>query len=277
MQDLQDTETHLKVIGKGRGLRLVALVILQIHPLKGNILSSHQVFPVQHQFSGTRRTLYHILHTNSPPVGPTFIYFFTPHRSPLHSSTTVDLTPATTSLSPLAAPPSPTPRRALHHPHAGGPPLPAARAPPPPRRRSCRHTEGHGRRRGSSRQPRRERVGGRRRGVGGFPSCRCGGPRRPHWRPRRTRPGQAPPPSLERPRRRAGRVGSDCAAAPPRRVLAPAMASATTPPPSFLPPPASQWPPRTHSPVLVGVAVVWRVRPCSSHGGCGRSVLPPPT
>jgi hypothetical protein len=120
MQDLQDTETHLKVIGKGRGLRLVALVILQIHPLKGNILSSHQVFPVQHQFSRTRRTLYHILHTNSPPVGPTFIYFYPPPVSPplihdrgSHAGNRLALSTSRPSL-----------------------PLPAACAPPPPCRRA---------------------------------------------------------------------------------------------------------------------------------------------
>jgi hypothetical protein len=88
-----------------------------MHPLKGNIVSSHQIFPVQHQFSRTRRSLYHILHTNSPQVGPTFIYFLTPHRPPLHSSTTLDLTLATASLPPPAAPPSPSSRRALHLPH----------------------------------------------------------------------------------------------------------------------------------------------------------------
>jgi hypothetical protein len=45
-------------------LRLVALVILQIHPLKGNILPSQRYSPVQYQFSRTRHPLYHILHTN---------------------------------------------------------------------------------------------------------------------------------------------------------------------------------------------------------------------
>jgi hypothetical protein len=57
-------------------VRLVALVVLNLHTLKANILSSHQDFPVQYEFSRTRHPLYIILHTNKHPEGPTYQIFF---------------------------------------------------------------------------------------------------------------------------------------------------------------------------------------------------------
>jgi hypothetical protein len=57
------------------GLRLVALFVLQIHSLKGLFLPDHRDFTVQCQFSRTRCTLYIILHTNHPSVGPTNKFF----------------------------------------------------------------------------------------------------------------------------------------------------------------------------------------------------------
>jgi hypothetical protein len=43
-------------------LRLVALVILHLHTLNENILSSHQDSSVQYQFFDTHHPLYLILH-----------------------------------------------------------------------------------------------------------------------------------------------------------------------------------------------------------------------
>jgi hypothetical protein len=57
------------------GTRLVALVILQTHPLKQNIPSSHQDFAVQRQFSRTHHPLYLILHTNKHPWDPLIKFF----------------------------------------------------------------------------------------------------------------------------------------------------------------------------------------------------------
>jgi hypothetical protein len=51
-------------------LRLVALVILHLHTLKGNILSSHQYSPVPYLFLRTRHPLCTILHTNFPWEDP---------------------------------------------------------------------------------------------------------------------------------------------------------------------------------------------------------------
>jgi hypothetical protein len=51
-------------------VRLSAPVVLQIHPLKGIFLLSHQQFTAQYQFSRTRRPLYLVLHFNHQPRAP---------------------------------------------------------------------------------------------------------------------------------------------------------------------------------------------------------------
>jgi hypothetical protein len=56
-------------------VRLVALVVLNLHTLKANILSSHQDFPVQKEFSHTRHYLYIILHINKHPQDPLIRFF----------------------------------------------------------------------------------------------------------------------------------------------------------------------------------------------------------
>jgi hypothetical protein len=45
-------------------LRLVALVVLQMHPLKENIPPGHRNFAVQYQFRRTRHPVNLLLHTN---------------------------------------------------------------------------------------------------------------------------------------------------------------------------------------------------------------------
>jgi hypothetical protein len=57
------------------GMRLVALVILQSHPLKANIPSSQRDSPVQYQFLRTRHPLYLLLHTNQQLRAPRVILF----------------------------------------------------------------------------------------------------------------------------------------------------------------------------------------------------------
>jgi hypothetical protein len=96
-------------------LRLVALVVLQIHPLKGIFLPDHRDFTVQCQFSHTRCTLYIILHTNHPSVGPTHKIFLIP---PTASSLLISLLSST----------SPAPTCASHLGHSA----PIAGAPAPP-------------------------------------------------------------------------------------------------------------------------------------------------
>jgi hypothetical protein len=105
-------------------LSLVALVILQTHPLKENISSSQRNYAVQHQFSRTRRTLYRILHTNHQLKGPLVILFLSPPAR----------TPSSSLPSPhsLPVPSLPTAATFLH----GGRSLPIS--PSSPMRRSAR-------------------------------------------------------------------------------------------------------------------------------------------
>jgi hypothetical protein len=88
--------------GKISSLRLVALVILQMHPLKGNILPSQRDSPVQYQFSRTRRPLCHILHINNQHVGPTC------HPLSPSSPSSDIFAPSSTRSTPAARPSSPT-------------------------------------------------------------------------------------------------------------------------------------------------------------------------
>jgi hypothetical protein len=68
------------------GLRVSALVNLQIQSLKGIFLPCHRTFPVQFQFSRTRHPLYLKLQTNYPRWGPLVRYFIPRWPRPLPSS-----------------------------------------------------------------------------------------------------------------------------------------------------------------------------------------------
>jgi hypothetical protein len=61
-------------------IRPVALAILYLHPLKPNILPSHQNSSIEHHFLRTHHPLYHILHTNFHLLGPHVIH--TPFNNP---------------------------------------------------------------------------------------------------------------------------------------------------------------------------------------------------
>jgi hypothetical protein len=50
-------------------------MVLYLHTLKVNILSSHQDFPIRYEFPRTRHPLYIILHINKHPYGPTYQIF----------------------------------------------------------------------------------------------------------------------------------------------------------------------------------------------------------
>jgi hypothetical protein len=66
-------------------LRLSALVVLQIHPIKGIFLHRHPDFTVKYQFSRTRHPLYLILHTSHQPRDPHVIHlhFYLPPPHPI--------------------------------------------------------------------------------------------------------------------------------------------------------------------------------------------------
>jgi hypothetical protein len=108
-------------------LRLVALVILQSHPLKANIPSSQRDSPVQYQFPRTRHPLNLLLHTNQHPQAPHVILVFSLPPSPLPSPFYLLCSSAPVSESAAATGAS----YCVGQPRA--PPSPAASLPPRPR------------------------------------------------------------------------------------------------------------------------------------------------
>jgi hypothetical protein len=78
--------TPLSINGANRplSLRLSALVILQIHTLKGIFLPHHPEFAVQYQFSRTRHPLYFIPYTNQLLRVPLIFFITQPPSPPMH-------------------------------------------------------------------------------------------------------------------------------------------------------------------------------------------------
>jgi hypothetical protein len=108
-------------------LRLSALVILQINPLKGIFLPHHPVFTVRYQSFRTRHPLNLVLHSNYPLRGPFVIVFLS--LLPPHPSNSFSLLPLVSP--PGARIPSHRPQRRRRARSCGGGPL----LRPSPRRR----------------------------------------------------------------------------------------------------------------------------------------------
>jgi hypothetical protein len=110
---------------------IVALVVLYMHILNVNILSSHQDSPL-YEFSRTRHPLYIILHTNKHPVGPTYHTFLTtPGRLARSHSLSPFLFPSELSLPSHGPTSEPPPTPPLHHSVTSPPAAPASRGAAP--------------------------------------------------------------------------------------------------------------------------------------------------